>query len=211
VGAGSNIGKTIVLFFLVIILALAGLLWFDYLGVIHVKTMFSPLYKLMGLSPQVSTTATASHPVFGDLDQDRMDKQREALTIFKQELDKRESDISAAEKQNQQIAQDLADKQKAQEERERTFNNEVTKYEDRQANITAIANNLNGMPPQNAVNILVAMDDQLVIDVLRRVDELAVQARTTSLTSYWLSLMPSERASVISRKMAEKPTSLESE
>ena len=36
-GFGKSLGKTIVLLILVIILILGGLLWFDYLGVIHAK------------------------------------------------------------------------------------------------------------------------------------------------------------------------------
>ncbi|MCR5288769.1 MAG: flagellar protein FlbB [Treponema sp.] len=189
-------------------MSLAGLLWFNFLGVVHVKGIFDPLYKVLGLAPQTSKTSTSKHPVFGDLDQDRMDKQLESLTILRQELDKRESDIALAEKQNQQIAQELADRQKAQEEREETFNSEIRKYEDRDANISQIAANLNGMAPQNAVNILVAMDDQMVIDVLRKVEAEAQASKSSSMVSFWLSLMPAERAATIQRKMTEKPESL---
>ena len=64
------------------------------------------------------------------------------------------------------------------------------------------------MAPKNAVDILVAMDDQTVIDVLRKVEELAKANGTSSMGSYWLSLMPSERAAEIQRKMINKPESL---
>ena len=40
----KNIGKTIILLFLIIILILGGLMWFDYLGIILAKTFFSPIY-----------------------------------------------------------------------------------------------------------------------------------------------------------------------
>lgn len=205
----KGLGKTIVLLFLIIILALAGLLWFDYLGVIHVKTVFAPFYKLIGRQPQTSVTSTYTKPVTGDLDQDRLDKQRESLNLFKEELDKRDTDLSAAEKENQQIAQELQDKQKAEDEREKTFNNEVKKYDDREVNIVQIAQNLQGMPPKNAVAILIAMDDQMVIDVLRKVEEEAKAAKTTSMVAYWLSLMPADRAAQIQRKMTSKPETLD--
>ena len=71
--------------------------------------------------------------------------------------------------------------------------------------------NLEGMQPTNAVNILVEMGDQDVIDVLRRADEKAAANNTSSMVAYWLSLMPSARAATIQRKMANKPTSLEAE
>lgn len=193
---------------MIIILALGGLIWFDYLGVLHLKSSFAPLYKLLGRAPQTSVTATTSHPLIADLDQDRIDKQRESLDIYRQELDKREKDVSAAEQQNQQIALELGERIKTQEEREKTFNDTVKKYDDRNLNITQIATNLTGMAPKNSVDILVAMDDQMVIDVLRRVDEIAKENNSSSMVSYWLSLMPAERAAEIQRKMASKPESL---
>ena len=140
------VGKTIVLIFLVLILAIGGLLWFDFLGVIHVKTLFSPVYKLFGLQPQTSVTSTSSRPLFADLDQDRLDKQREALELFKQELEKREVDVQTVEKKNEQIAQEIENREKSLEEREKTFNNEKKKYDDKEVNIEQIAIYLNSKP-----------------------------------------------------------------
>jgi flagellar protein FlbB len=65
------------------------------------------------------------------------------------------------------------------------------------------------MQPVNAVEILQKMDDQLVIDVLRKVEERAQANNTSSLVAYWLSLMDPERAATIQRKMAVKPISIE--
>jgi flagellar protein FlbB len=209
VSAGKTLGKTIVLIFLIIILVLGGLLWFDYLGIIKVKNVFAPLYKVLGMEPQTSVTAAYSKQLNPNIDQDRLDKQREALTLYKQELDKRETDLNTSEQQNEQLAQELADREKSQQEREKTFNNTVKQYDDKEVNIEQIALNLNGMKPANAVNILIAMDDQTVIDVLRKVEEIAKKNSTTSLVSYWLSLMPADRAAQIQRKMLSKPETLD--
>ncbi len=206
---GNSLGKSIVLLFLIIILVLGGLLWFDYLGVIHVKTVFSPVYNLIGLKPQTSVTATVSKPVTGDLDQDRLDKQREALDLFRQELEKREEVTFGVEKKNEQIATELENREKSLEEREKTFNNLVKMYDNREVNIEQNAKNLEGMPPKNAVDILVNMDDQLAIDVLRKVEERAQAEGKSSLVAYWLSLMPAEHAARIQRKMVEKPASID--
>lgn len=205
----KSLGKSFVLLIVILILVVGGLLWFDYLGVVHVKSIFAPAYKLLGKEPQTSQTYTQSKPLVVNLDEDRLKKQREALDIFKEELDKREEDIQAIEKQNEQIAIELAEREKNQEEREKTFNSTVKKYDDKNINVEQIANNLNGMTPQAAVNILIAMDDQTVIDVLRKVEELAKANGTSSMGSYWLSLMPSERAAEIQRKMISKPENLD--
>ena len=202
------IGKSIVLIMLIIIMALGGLLWFDYLGVVHMKSVFSPLYKIFGKEPQTSVTATASKPIAADLDQDRINSQREAIDLRMEELDKRESEIVQKEKLNEQIASELSNREKSQEEREKTFNQTLKKYDDKNVNIEQIAANLNGMRPEAAVNILVAMDDQTVIDVLRKVEEIAARNGTSSMGSYWLSLMPAGRAAEIQRKMLSKPDSL---
>ena len=206
---GNSLGKSVVLLFLIVILALGGLLWFDFLGVLRVKSLFNPVYKLLGWQRQTSTTSTSSKPLTADLDQDRLDKQREALDIYREELEKRDADTTGIEEQNQRLAQEIADREKNLEEREKTFNNMVKMFDDRNANIEQIAANLEGMQPLKAVDILVAMDDQLAIDVLRKVTERAQANGQASMVPYWLSLMPAERAAVIQRKMTAKPNSID--
>ena len=188
---------------------IGGGLWLDYLDVISVKKTFAPLYTVLGKTPQTSTTATQSKPLVANLDEDRLAKIQESLLLQAETLDKRESDIAAKENQLEQTALELSEREKNQEEREKTFNLAVKKYDDKNVNVEQIATNLNGMAPKNAVDILVAMDDQTVIDVLRKVEELAKANGTSSMGSYWLSLMPSERAAEIQRKMINKPESLD--
>ena len=85
----------------------------------------------------------------------------------------------------------------------------MKQHDDRDKNIAQISANLNGMNPEAAVNILLAMDDQDVIDVLRKTEEDAQASGKSSMVAYWLSLMPSERAAKISEKSANKPISLD--
>ena len=205
----NSFGKTVVLLFLIVILVLGGLLWFDFLGVIRVKSLFNPIYKAIGWQRQTSATSTSTKPLTADLDQDRLDKQREALDLYREELEKREADAVGVEEQNLRLAQEIADREKNLEESEKTFNNMVKMFDDRNANIEQIAANLEGMQPLKAVEILVAMDDQLAIDVLRKVTERAQNNGVASMVPYWLSLMPADRAAVIQRKMTVKPSSID--
>ncbi|MBQ5400186.1 MAG: flagellar protein FlbB [Treponema sp.] len=205
----KTLGKSIVLIILIIILVLAGLLWFDYLGIIQMKKFFSPVYKLFGLQPQTTTADSSPNDLSEeDLDNARFAKRLEALDIRTEELDKRESDIQNGEENNAQVAQELEEQKKAQEEREKTFNSQVRMYDDRYRNIEQIVQNLNGMQPVKAVAILEEMDDQDIIDVLRQAEADASSSGTSSMGSYWLSLMKPERAAEIQRKMANKPTSI---
>ena len=207
--AGKSIGKSIVLLLLIVILVLFGLLWFDYLGVIQAKSFFAPVYRLLGLEPQ--TTVAQSSPENmqeADLDNDRFAKRLESLDARQEELNKREADLKVAEESNAQIAQELSDQKTSLEDREKTFNNQVKKYDDRNINIDQIVSNLEGMQPSNAVAIMTEMDDQDIIDVLRRADEKASASGSSSMVAYWLSLMPASRAAEIQRKMANKPLSV---
>lgn len=205
----NSIGKSIVLLILIIVLILGGLLWFDYLGVIQAKHFFAPVYKLMGLRPQTSQSATSSKSPDVNLEDDRLAKRLEALEVRSQELDKREKDIEKSENTNQAVAKELEERKKSQEEREKTFNNEVKKFDDRNTNIEQISTYLTSMPPKTAVEQLLGMDDQDVIDIFRKTDALALESNQASMTSVWLMNMPAERAAVIQRKMANKPDSLD--
>ena len=208
-GFGKSLGKTIVLLILVIILILGGLLWFDYLGVIQEKKIFAPFHRSIGKEPQTTVAVTTNQELLQvDLDEERLAKNLEELSLRSEELDKRELDIQAMEAENTQIAQELEERRISQEEREKTFNNIQKMYDDRSVNIRKNAENLNGMAPANAVAILNEMDDQDIIDTLRMVDQIAAEEGKASMVSYWLSLMPAERVAELQRKMANKPTSL---
>lgn len=204
-----NLGKSIVLLLLIIILVLGGLMWFDYLGVIKAKKLFAPAYKMLHLEPQTSETATQGKPLTADLTADRLAKGMEQVELRRQELDKRESDIARAESQNEEIARELEDRKKSQDEREKAFVATQKQYNDRAANILQVTQYLANMPPATAVAQLLEMDDQDIIDIFRKEDELAAAARTASMTSVWLMNMPADRAAVINRKMTNKPETLD--
>ena len=46
--AKKHTGTSIILLLLIIMVSAAGLVWFDYLNVIDIKTTLAPLYKLFG-------------------------------------------------------------------------------------------------------------------------------------------------------------------
>ena len=207
----KSLGKSIVLILFIIILVLVGIFLFDSFGLISAKRFLAPIHKLLKLEPQTSQSISNQKDfVAPDLYEDRYKSRILALELQKEALNKRESDIVTQEDNNTRIAQELQDKEKALEEKEKTFNNLQKKYDDRSKNIEQIVQNLNAMPPQNAVAILLEMNDQDVIDVLRRADEDAASSgEGSSMGSYWLQLMPAQRAAEISRKMANKPLSLD--
>jgi hypothetical protein len=189
------------------LLSAGGLLWFDYLGIIESRQYFAPVYKLFGVKPRAGITTLPQEP--GDLDADRIAKRLEAIDLRSQELDKKESDLTRQDGEITQKAQELDDRLASVEEKERSFNETVKQANDRAANINQIAQYINGMPPKKAVDNLLAMDDQDIIDILRTVEANAVRDGKNSSVAYWFSLMPPARAAEIQRKMANKPVTLQ--
>ncbi len=202
----GTIGRVFVLVVLIALLAGGGLLWFDYLGIVQSRSVFAPVYRLFGMTPRAGISTLPSED--GDLDADRIAKRLEAINLRSEELDSKEKDLDRKEGEIEQKAQELDDRLASVEERERTFNEMLRQTDDRAANIGQIADYMNGMPPKKAVDNLLAMDDQDIIDILRNVEAKAKKAGSASSVAYWFSLMPPDRAAEIQRKMANKPESL---
>jgi len=206
VASRGTFGRVIVLLIMIVLLGIGGTLWFDYLGIIESRHIFSPVYKLFGMMPPsgISTLPTEN----GDLDADRIAKRLEAIDLRAQELDLREQDITKKEGEITQKSQVLDDRLSSVEEKEKTFAETQRQADDRAKNIAQIAEYINGMPPKNAVDNLLAMDDQDIIAALRAVEASATAAGNASSVAYWFSLMPADRAAEIQRKMSNKPASL---
>ena len=191
--------RIFILFLLIVVLALGGVIWFDYLGVVDARSMISPLYQLLGLGGR-SAVASADDPNL--LDRERLAKQQDALVLNRQDLDSREAALAAKEKQLNQLGQDLNDRQAALEAQQKALTDARKAIEDRRVNLDQNAIYLTSMAPSNAVAILAKQDDQYVIDTFRTVEAQAKKAGTDSLVPIWLSLMPADRAATLQRKMA---------
>ena len=215
-GRTRIIGRVIVLLLLILILVGGGILWFDYLNVIDAKNFLSPVYRVLRnvpllnkiLPPGEGRTQISSSDEMLNLDAERFAVRMEALELRNMELDKQERDIQNRHGQIEQMAQELEERQKAQDEREKSFNDLLSDAEIKDRTVERNAINLTSMPPERAVGILSAMDDQDVIDVFRKTDQLAGENGSASIVPYWLSLMESQRAAELSRKMVSRPSSL---
>ncbi|HOX92456.1 MAG TPA: flagellar protein FlbB [Spirochaetales bacterium] len=206
-GRQRILGRVLVLLMLIVAVAIGGLFWFDYLGIVDAKSMFAPIVRLIGLPTRTGKAIDANSPTL--LDDERWAKQLEAVEAMRQELMAREAGAVEKEASIVAMSQELQDREAALQEKEKSFNSLTQRYDDRRANVEQNARYLTGMPPADAVDILVAMDDQTVIDVLRAVEEQAAASGESSVVAYWLSLMPAARSAAIQRKMSAKPASLD--
>ncbi len=200
-GTGSGF-KILLLMLLIILLFLGGLLWFDYLGLVNVREKFAPVLSLVGISSPEKIENSEDLLL---LEKERIKKQVAALDLREDALNKREEEIASKENEIKEKVDTLEEREKALEEKEKSFNERAKEYENRDKNLRQASKYYTGMPPEAAVAQLLEMDDQDVIDIMRVTEELAREAGTDSIVSYWLSLMPPERAAVINRKMIKKP------
>lgn len=195
--------RIVLLFFVILVLLAGGSLWFDYLGLIDVKDAYAPVFSFFGLNGRSQVEDADSAYL---LDLERLAKLRIAVDLQAEELQYREAELEGREKEILQQAAEIDEQRKALEDQEKSLKERTRLYDNKSENIRQNARNLNGMPPAKAVAILEKMEDQDMIDHLRMVERLAQEAGEDSTVAYWLSLMPADRAAVIQRKMAVKPS-----
>ncbi|MDR2135891.1 MAG: flagellar protein FlbB [Treponema sp.] len=199
-------GKVIVLLLLILALAGGGIVWFDYLNLIDVKTVLAPVYRFIGREGRTQAKTKADESL--SLDAERLAIRLEALELRDREMNNREREIQIRYAEIEQMAQELETRQKALDDRENSFNAAIREAETKDRIVEQNARYLTGMEPEKAVEILIAMDDQDAIDIIRKTEEIARAEETTSIVAYWFSLMPAERAAELQRKMAGRPAAL---
>ena len=204
-------GRVFVLLLLVAVLAAGGIVWFDYLNVIDAKAVLSPLSRFIGLQARTQPKTEADEYI--NLDAERLAIRLEALSLRNLEVDTRQRELDSRYGEIEQMAQELEERQKLLDERENSLRGQAADAENKDRNIEENARILVGMQPRRAVGIMSAMDDQDVIDVLRKTEELARAEGSASIVPYWFQIMAetpegAARAAELQRKMAGRPQSL---
>jgi len=200
------IGKAIVLLLLIIIISAGGIIWFDYLNLIDAKSVLAPYYKYIPFLPgEGRKQPKKTDEEFLNLDAERLAVRLEQIDLLKMEIDTKSKDLDNRYGEIVQMAQELEERQNALDEREKSLRAQQLDAENKDRNVEQNARYLTGMPPQNAVGIIAKLDDQDAIDVLRKTEEIAKAEGTSSIVSYWFSLMEPGRAAELQRKMAGRP------
>jgi flagellar protein FlbB len=201
-GKSANVlGRILGLLLLIVLLSLVGFLWLDILGLVDARQVALPLLKMVGFT-STERQINAEDPLL--LDRERLIKREDSLSILQEELGLQTADLK---KQNDEVLQkqnSLTEQQKALEDQQNSFNEALKAADDKKANLVQNSKYLNSMPPVTAVQILLKMEDQDLIDLFRVTEELAKANGTNSIVSAWLSKFPPERAAAIQRKMARK-------
>jgi flagellar protein FlbB len=199
-------GRIFVLLLLIAVVAAGGIIWFDYLNVIDAKTVLSPFYRFISREGRSQPKTTPEE--YLNLDAERLLVRLEALDLRSMEMDTQQQGLESRYGEIEQMAQELEERQKTLDERENSLRAMASDAENKDRNVEENARILTGMPPERAVGIMAAMDDENVIDVLRKTEELARAEGAQSIVPYWLSKMEPARAAELQRKMAGRPQTL---
>ena len=198
----SAFPQIILLLFLIAILSVGGLLWFDFLGLLDVTDTLAPVLRLVGVEERSGLDAVDDVML---MDRLRLEKLQEAVHLREVQLEEASGLLAEERLTFLQREQELSQLAAELEERENSLNEQLQRYENRRAVLEQNSRDLTSMRPDDAVGILSGYDDQLLIDTLRVTEELAQAAGEVSLVSVWLSRLPAERAAEIQRKMTLTP------
>ncbi|MDK2818201.1 MAG: hypothetical protein KFW21_01990 [Spirochaetota bacterium] len=188
---------------LLINIAIAGsmLYFLDYMRVINYSSIVSQITK-----QKISAPIRVEDILL--LEKEELNKKWELLTIKEVELSNQDQTI---------IASNLSletEKTKLQDEREAFLNEQVlVKIQKEEANtydlkIADVATQISGMPPQTAAELLNLQEDLQVVDVFKKMDELAIANGQASTVPFLLTLLDREKAARVQTFMLASPNDL---
>ena len=203
-GATGTGLRIVALLLLVAVLLVGGVLWFDFLGIVDARSTLAPIRRLLGLAEQ-PTVEQLADPLL--LERERLQSETETLGLIREDLERRELAVAQREAEIEQITAELEAARTSLENQEKSLNDRLTAFDDRRVNLEQNSRYLVGMPPSNAVEIMLQMEDPDIIELLQVTEDIAQREGSASLVSFWLSQMPAERAAELQRKFVRRPAS----
>ncbi len=194
----SEKSKVLYLAILIVFIVAAGLFWLDFIGLINIGKSLKSTFG--SESPSV-VDATDDTPSL--IEKEEFEKEKQKLQERIEDLDRREAEIIKKEESLDREKEDLAEIKKGIELEKKKLKDTQSQYSGYKKNVKDLAVKIISMKPQESVQIILQWEDTLVIDVLRQMDVDAADAGKVSISSYLISLMPSERASRIMYLMTQ--------
>lgn len=192
----------IFLLLIIVVMAAAGLIWFDVLGVIESRNIFTPVLNQIGIQAN-APAIDINRPNL--LEEERLKKMQEEIDLQRRDLEVTQAQLAAREQEITQTQEALTEKEKSVAEVENSLNQRLKEIDDKDRNLREQSAYFNSMAPEVAVAVFQNMEDQDVIDIFRTTETIATEQGRASLVSTWMALLPQERAAAISRKMISRP------
>ncbi len=139
-----------------------------------------------------------------ELEAERFAKEEERLRELELTVKEAESKLEQEKEELRKKTEELEElkagleAEKAKIEEDRAAENERKKM------ISDMAGRISGMPPQSAVSILEGWSNTDVVDVFLRMEQISADEGRPSIVPYLLTLMPKERAALITSLMMDE-------
>lgn len=190
--------KILYLIFLIVFIFIVGFLWLDYIGFINLAKITGTYYK-----EEAPSVLEAKDDEPSLIEREEFEKEKQKYLERVEELDKREMQIIENEKAIEAKREKLDEIKSGLDLEKKRLEDEKKRYAGYMRNVRDLAQKIESMRPEEAVEIMVKWEEPLIIDVLRQMDANAEEEGRTSITSYLISLMPREKASRIMYLMTQ--------
>lgn len=191
--------RVIVLLILITMLVFLGFFLASRVGFFQLQGAFADVSRSLGLGPSPSAVSV-TNPQMVEYDRRKAEQQR--MSDWEASLKQQETQIAQAKELLDRRSTELDAKEKELIAKEENIRKAVQMYENIGGGLRTTAESLVNMPPENAINILLNMEDPAVISVLNMVNAIAKERNSSSLVPVWLQMMPAERSATIVRKMS---------
>lgn len=198
--AASNVLKILFLLLLILVIILAGIYWFDHLGIFDYRELTRPVEKYLPAFLKRGERVEES-PLL--LEREFTEKRAQVLDAREQELGQRRQELDARARELRELDARLQEEAQRLQEMEKVLSQKQTAYDNYTDNVRKQAEYLASMRPEDAVERLSRLNDLLIIDILREVDRIAEETGGLSMVPVYLSLMEPEKAASVQRKMTK--------
>ncbi|MGL5956247.1 MAG: periplasmic-type flagellar collar protein FlbB [Brevinema sp.] len=186
--------KVAILLLINIIIAGSMLYFLDYMKIIDYRTMFGQLTRRT-----ITLPARVEDPLL--LEKEELNKKWELLTIKELELSNLDQTLIASNLSLQTEQLQLQDEREAFLNEQALVALQQSEQNAYDTKIQDVATQISGMPPQMAAEILNLQDDLQVVDVFKKMDQIAIDNGQASTVPFLLTLLEREKAARIQTLM----------
>ena len=157
---------------------------------------------LPGLSKQAPLVSDAKL-IPSDIDWARLEKEQKNLDERKLKIEEENTQLNIEKEKLNKREEVLAKKLEGLVAQQELFEQSKQEYYKQDQNIKDLANRIQFMPPEDAVEIIANWSNSNLVRVLLQMDKNAKASGKKSIVSYLLTLLPRERAGLIMTMMLD--------
>ncbi len=138
------------------------------------------------------------------IEKEELEKQKENLENEKIKINELKLQLEQREKEIQEKEKEISEQKENIEQQKKKIQEIENSRKEKQKLIDNMARRFAAMPPQNVIEIIQGWQNSDIVDVFMRMEEIAEEEGTQSIVPFLLTLLPSERSSIITSLMLDQ-------